>query len=484
VTKTMTAAARWREPRVDGRAGRMVGALVCALALAGAAGRADGVSYQGERELGQHFDLAARQRVPMVDDPEVVGYVSEVGRKIVGSLDDSYFDYQFAVVRDPRVNAFAVPGGFVYVNSGLLAKVKNEDELAAVLGHEIAHVHAHHVVRQQEATQALNYAALLGTLLSVVQPAAGALASAASASVTLQYQRQFEQEADYLGARYLQASGYDPRAMLDFFKQLADENRIAPSGAPPYLQSHPVTDERLNHLEAVLKTQQWAPRERRLSSFALQRAQALARIQSEPPNDVLKVYRRAAEDDPSNPLAQYLFGVVSLEAGQLESAAPALAAARAGGIDAADRELGRLALRQRDAAKARELLGRYLAGAPNDAAAHVELAKVLEATGDSTAAMQEYQRALALAPQSETAHHGLGLLAGRAGKQGDGFYHLATAARLDGDYGTALNQYSRAVPLLGVGDARSDETRQWIAVLSDYLHVPVPKAPDEEKRDR
>ena len=163
----------------------------------------------------------------MIEDPEVVGYVGEVGRKIIGSLDDSFFDYQFAVVRDPRINAFAVPGGYVYVNSGLLARARNEDELAAVLGHEIAHVHAHHAVRQQEATQALNYAALLGTLLSVVQPAAGALASAASAAVALQYQRQFEQEADYMGARYLQSAGYDPRAMLDFFKQLGDADRAS-----------------------------------------------------------------------------------------------------------------------------------------------------------------------------------------------------------------------------------------------------------------
>ena len=202
-------------------------------------------------------------------------------------------------MRDPRINAFAVPGGYVYVNSGLLARAKNEDELAAVLGHEIAHVHAHHVVRQQEKTQALNYAALLGTLLSVVQPAVGALASATSAAVSLQYQRQFEQEADYMGARYLQASGYDPRAMLDFFKQLGDATRVASAGAPPYLQSHPVTDERLNHLEAVLKTQQWAPRDRRPPSFALQRVQALARVRSEPPSDVHEGVPPRSSDEQS-----------------------------------------------------------------------------------------------------------------------------------------------------------------------------------------
>ena len=129
--------------------GRRIGALGCAVALI-AAGRAAAVSYEGERELGRRFDLALRQQAPMISDPEVIGYVTEVGRKIVGTLDDSYFDYQFAVVRDPRVNAFAVPGGYVYVNSGLLANVKNEDELAAVLGHEIGHVHAHHAAEDAE----------------------------------------------------------------------------------------------------------------------------------------------------------------------------------------------------------------------------------------------------------------------------------------------------------------------------------------------
>lgn len=465
-------------PRIAPR--RRMWALAALLAAL-SAGRVTAISYQGERDLGQRFDLAARQRVPMVDDPEVVGYVSEVGRTIVGALDDSYFDYQFAVVRDPRINAFAVPGGFVYVNSGLLATAKNEDELAAVLAHEIAHVHAHHVVRQQEKTQALNYAALLGTLLSVVQPAVGALASATSAAISLQYQRQFEQEADYMGARYLQASGYDPRAMLDFFKQLGDVTRLASAGAPPYLQSHPVTDERLNHLEAVLKTQQWAPRDRRPTSFALQRVQALARVRSEPPADVMKAYRRLAEENPDNPMAQYLLGVVSLETGQLDIAAQALAAARAGGIEETDRELGILALRQRDTRKARELLTAYLARHPKDAGAHVELAKTLEALGDGPAAVVEYERALALAPQLDMAHHGLGLLAGRAGKEGDGFYHLATAARLDGDYETALNQYKRSAPLLPVSDARAAESRQWIVALSDYLHVPVPEPENREE---
>jgi predicted Zn-dependent protease len=444
---------------------------VCTLLAAAA----HAVSYQGERELGQRFDLAARQQVPMINDPEVTAYVAGVGRKIAGSLDSSYFDYHFAVIRDPAINAFAVPGGYVYVHSGLLARAHNDDEVAAVLGHEIAHVHGHHIVRQQEKTQLLNYASLLGMLVSVVQPAAGSLAQAASAAVSLQYRREFEQEADYNGARYMKAAGYDPRAMLDFLKTLSDQTRVGPTSAPAYLQTHPLTDQRLNQLEAVLKENQWAKRDRSAPSFALLRTQALVRVRSERANDVLTAYRKVLDANPDNPMNQYLYGLVCLETGQLDQAAQALQNARDGGVEAADRELGRLALHQRAPEKARALLSQYLARQPDDAAAHVELAKTLEALGDRSEAQAEYQRGLALAPQLDTAHRGYGLLVGRGGQQGDGFYHLATAARLGGDYATALNQYVRAEAQLPGGDPRTEETRAWIAVLSDYLKVPVPE---------
>lgn len=443
-------------------------------ALAALAASAAAISYEGERELGQQFDLAIRQRAAMVDDPDVVAYVNGIGQRIAATLDQSYFDYQFAVVRDPRVNAFAVPGGYVYVHSGLLAALHNDDELAAVLGHEIAHVHAHHVVRQQEKTQVLNYTALLGMLLSVVQPAVGSLATAASQAVALQYSREFEQEADYLGARYMQAAGYDPRTMLDFFKLLGDQQRLSPAAAPPYLQTHPMSDERLDRLEAVLKTTQWAARPRPPSTLALQRVQALARAASEPPADVLTAYRRLRDADPANPNAQYLYGVVALETGQLDDARAALAAAEAGRVDGVDRELGRLALLQRQLPDARARLSAYVARKPDDAGAQVDLARVCEALGDGACAEAAYRRALDRAPWLEAAQRGYGQLAGRAGRAGDGFYHLATAARLAGDYPTALNQYARAAAQLPGGDADREESRRWVEALSAFLKVPTP----------
>ncbi len=455
--------------RVSRRAALLCAAVLLAPALAA------GVSYQGERELGQRFDLATRQRAPLLDDADITAYVQGVGQRIAARLDPSFFDYRFAVVRDGRINAFAVPGGFIYLHSGLLAAVRNEDELAAVLGHEIAHVHGRHLVRQQEKTEALNYAALLGTLLTFVQPAVGSLATAASQAVALQYKREFEQEADYLGARYMREAGYDPRGMLDFFALLGQQQRVSPATAPPYLHTHPLTDERLDRLAAVLKTPAWQAHERPAPDRTLRRVQALVRARSEKPGDVQAAYRRARAAQPADAEAQYLYGIVALETGQLDEARAALAAARAGGIEEADRELGALALRERDAARARTLLTAHLDRRPRDAGALVDLARAEQALDDTDAALAAYHRALVAAPELDAAHHGYGLLSGRAGRAGEGFYHLAAAARLDGDYPTALSQYARAAPLLAAGDPRREDAERWVAILSDYLQVPKPE---------
>lgn len=447
-----------------------VSAVLVAL-LAALAGPAAGVTYQGERELGQRFDLSARRQVPLITDPDVVAYVQRLGGAIAATLEGSYFDYQFAVVRDARINAFAVPGGWIYVHAGLLAAARSDDEVAAVLGHEIGHVHGRHLVRQQEQTAVLNYTAMLGMLLSLVQPAVGSLATAASQAAALQYQREFETEADHFGARQMQQAGYDPRALLDFFQQLADRQRLAPTAAPAYLQTHPLSDERLTRLEAVLKTAHRPARQRPPVSFALRRVQALVRAETEPPHDVLAAYRRARDARPEDATAQYLYGVVCLQTGQLDEAGTALAAARAAGLVEADRELGRLALRRRDPAQARERLQAHLARAPDDAGAHLDLGKAHEGLGDATAAMASYQRAVQLAPGLANAQHGYGMLAGRAGREGEGLYHLASAARLSGDYPTALNQYARAAALLPAGDARTADAERWREVLSAFLRV-------------
>jgi predicted Zn-dependent protease len=287
--------------------------------------------------------------------------------------------------------------------------------------------------------------------------------------VQLQYRREFEQEADYLGARYMQQAGYDPRGMLDFFKKMLDEQRTTPTFAPPYLLSHPLTETRLTNLEAVLRTHQWDAGPRQPTSVELERVQVVVRARSEPAQDVVTHYRRQAEAGPTDGRARYLLGVAQLETGAFDAARQSFEAARQLGFAGVDRDLGRVALRLQQLDKARELLSRATEIEPNDAVAHYELGKVLEAQNDSAGALREYERAFQLAPTLADAHYGFGILAGRNGQAGDGYYHLALAYKLRGEYDKALSQFEKAEPLFSAATPRGQAVHGEIAELKEYL---------------
>lgn len=419
-----------------------------------------------EAEVGRRFALEARAKLPLIEDVEVNLYVERLGRRIVATLGPQPFAYEFAVVRDGRVNAFAVPGGFVYLHAGLITAARSEDEIAGVLGHEIAHVHAHHIARQQEATKVVNYAALLGMLLAVVQPALGAGALAAQAAAQLQYRREFEQEADYLGARYMQQAGFESIGMLDFFRRLADEQRhAAGAGIPPYLLTHPLSDDRLTNLEAVLRERQWDARPRRPPSLELERVQLLTAIRSTQREEVLRLYAARVAAAPEDGRAHYLLGLGLLEVGRLDAAAEALAAAEAHGFAAIGRELGRVRLRQRRIGEARALLEKAVQEAPEDPVARHALGKVLEAAGDPDGALAAFREAVRLAPQMEVAHHDLGMLAGRQGDAAAGFFHLGVAFRLRGEYPQAVSQFGKAYAQAAPGSVLAEQARAELEAL-------------------
>lgn len=437
--------------------------------LALRAGVVDAESVEAEKDLGKEFAFAAAAQLPLLRDPDVVAYVDRIGQRVVRALGTQPFEYSFFVVRAAGINAFAVPGGYVYVHSGLLSRVASEDELAGVLGHEVAHVNAHHLAREQESTQLMNYATLLALLASVVHPAIGATALGASAATHLKYRREFEQEADYLGAGYVREAGFKPRGMLDFFAKLWEQQRTTPTFLPPYLLSHPLTDERLNHLEAVLREKQWEAPPAREVSDELARLQLTVRLRSEEFQTVLDAARRQVTEHPGDARARYLLGTALLETGSLDAARVALEQARDLGFGAVDRELGRAGLRLNDVETARGLLARAVEIAPDDALAQLEYGRALEARDAREQAMAAYRRAIAAAPYFDEAHYQLGMLAGRSGRAGEGFYHLATADMLRGRYPEALGYFEKALPLLDAGTAEAAAAEKQAEELREYV---------------
>jgi len=416
-----------------------------------------------ERKLGDRFSIEAAGSLPLVREPAVVDTVSRIGRRIVEHLEGPQpFDYRFAVVRDGSLNAFAVPGGFVYVNSGLLLRVANDSELAGVLGHEIGHSHAHHIVRQQEKTQLASYAALAGMLLSVIQPAIGAAAMGANATAQLKYQREFEQEADYLGMRYMRAAGFDPHGMVTFMKRLWEEQRTLPiDQIPPYMLSHPLTDERITNLEASIRSTPVDPRAAS-PSFALERAQAIIRAIDDP--DAAARYEKGSA---ASARSLALYGIVLLHQGKADRALGVLQKARAGGVSEVDDDLAAARLRSGDVDGAVTALRGRVEVDPADGEAHALLGQALFTKKEYAAAAKELERARELAPELDQVEYDLGQAYGRSGDRPRGLFHLARALEMRGEVDQALAQYEKAEKALPEGSEEQANAKERAELLRE-----------------
>lgn len=212
------------------------------------------ISPQQEYQIGQAFFWRLQQSVDLIDDPEVNSYLRSVGYRLVSNSDSPHLSFTFFMVSNPVVNAFAAPGGFIGVHSGLVLTSQSEDEMASVFAHEIAHITQRHLLRSLEKSKHVSLATTIGliasALLGVANPEAGAAAllavQAGGVQAQLNFTRAHESEADNLGMLALVRSGFDAQAMPSFFERLQQEGRFYGSGAvPEFLRTHPVTTSRI-----------------------------------------------------------------------------------------------------------------------------------------------------------------------------------------------------------------------------------------------
>lgn len=189
----------------------------------------------------------------VVQDPEVTAYLQALGMRLVSSSPDSQLKFNFFVVQDNSINAFAMPGGVVGVHTGLILASNSESELASVLSHEIGHVTQHHLARMLASQKYDTFKNIAGIALALLvaranpQLASGALTTASAVGVQnkLDYTREHEREADRIGLQILNSGGFDVRAMPAFFTTLQRGTRFAEGGAPSFLRTHPLTSERI-----------------------------------------------------------------------------------------------------------------------------------------------------------------------------------------------------------------------------------------------
>lgn len=296
------------------------------------------ITPEQERMIGADMYRSLRRGGRVLDDPQLADWIDTVGFRLAAHSDRPDLDYTFFLVRSPQINAFAAPGGFVGLNAGLVVTAESEDEVAAVVAHEIAHVTQRHIVRAVERMQTVSLPILLGTLGAVIAAQSAGSADAAQAAMVggtalmqqqaINFTRHNEYEADRIGIQTLARAGYDPQAMGTFFWRMQRALRGDGQGVPEFLRTHPVTTTRIseakNRAERIARHA--SPDAIEPERFLLMRERARVLGGAEP-TQLVAFYRQAvdAASDGAPMHLRYGLGLALTRAGRAAEAVNVLA---------------------------------------------------------------------------------------------------------------------------------------------------------------
>ena len=326
-----------------------------------------------ERNLGERIMQQVRADRAYLDDPVATDYLNDLGNRLASASPDSRQSFDFFLMQDSSVNAFALPGGFIGVHTGLLLTAQTESELAGVLAHEVAHVTQRHLARMiatQERNSLLSLAAMaLGILAARSNAQLGQAVIAGSQAATVQgaldFSRDNEREADRVGVQIMEKAGFDVRAMPVFMERLQRATRVYENNAPAYLQTHPINTERIADLQNRTETM------------------AYKQISDNVDFQFMRARLRAFAGDPRQ-------AVTFFEQGLKERRFSNEAATRYG--------LALALMRAKDYARVGRELAILEPLAPANAAVSVLKGQLLTATGDTAGALRHYPAALEAHP--------------------------------------------------------------------------------------
>lgn len=385
------------------------------------------ISPTQERKLGEDFMRRARRSLAFVDDPLLSEYIQSLGQRLVAASENPNQRFRFFLIQDPSINAFAVPGGFIGVNTGLLLAVHSEAELASVLAHETAHITQRHIPRLIAESERVSLPAMAAILASILIAGSGrqggeagiALTTASLAQRGLNYTRSFEEEADRVGMRILARGGFDPGAMPSFFERLQNLNRHNDTSMPEFLRTHPVTSNRIADARNLASRQ---PARRRVDSSEFHHARA--RLRAFAPGTINEIVRDFREN-----LAQRKH--------------PDLNAERYGYAYAL--------LRAGDLARAREIAEQLVRSAPQHLAYRILQADIEMAAGRYPEALAYFRLAQLQHPSSAalTRYHASALL--KAKRPTEAYALLKPLIRRNTDDPTLYRLYGTAAGELGRG---------------------------------
>lgn len=385
-----------------------------------------------EKEMGRKFEVLIRSQLPLVEDPEVTQYVKSIVTRLTKGIPPQPFEFTSGVILHNSLNAFAVPGGHVFVFTGLIMNMDSESELAGVLAHELAHVTQRHVASRMDRGKLLTLGSLLLAVAGVAAGGAGGGALAVGAlgagqAAMLNYSRVDENESDHMGYQYMVAAGYSPHGMVSGFQKIRKKSWMSGSNMPAYLSTHPELGDRINSIQSRIQSAPAEVRNRKSNDSHFLRVKTLLWARYGDHENALQMFNAAKANDC---LAQMGKGIVLARQNKVSAANIAFDKALACGPTdpLIMREAGIFHFRKGDMQRASTLLQSAIQKDSRDYMARFFYARLLDETGRPRDAHPYYKDVLRSIPEDQEVHTAYARSLGESGRHFDAFLHLAYSA--------------------------------------------------------
>jgi predicted Zn-dependent protease len=425
-----------------------------------------------EKKLGKEFYDKLEKHQAILHDQRVTAYVATVGNKILANSQHLPYDYRFSVIKSQAVNAFATPGGYVYINQGLLTLVESESELAGVLAHEIAHINARHIADAIEKSKKLSIATLAAILAGVFLGGGADLGVAVTAfsiaglqSMSLKYSREHEEAADRLGMAYLVSAGYDAKSMLDFLKIMRRYEYYS-NTIPSYFLTHPGTDERIRYLDAEIQTT-YTRRGKESIVGNLKRIQTLVILQSRDYHGNLKNFQNNLKKNPNDVDDLFGLAVTCEKLGQTSEAFQSFHKAYA--LSPSDPDILReMGIAYYHAGKAKEATG-YLQEAlkhdPDNVISLLYLARSCEAVGNTAQAIAIFKEIEGKTIEDDDVYYTMAMIYGKTNHPYESHYYFGKYFRRKLKPESALFHFQAALKYVSPNGPEAGEIQKEISAL-------------------